>query len=238
MTKDQWEDAGYTQLGGEDKGIWVRSKDRSRFALCKPGPGQPPSTCALREYLASIIGHWIAVKVPRVELDVVGTRPVALSMKAAGTSVDWSQLMGGDDYVELRPTALSRLDGLATIIVLDALLGVGNRPAPPLSHGNHVYVVEESMWYSIDYADAFRPEFDLDYQPEFVERVLKAQAEISRLLCQVETIPDEALQCLLKIAPAEFATADDRKSMLRFILERRHTVRQIVLDWCQARAER
>jgi hypothetical protein len=183
MTLDEWVDAGCPQLGGEDKTLWVRSADGSRLALSKPGPDQPPSNNALHEYLASIIAHWIGVKVPRVELYVLDNRPVALSMKAPGQTIDWSQLMCTDDYIDQRQTALSRLNALANTIVLEAFLGIGNRPGPPKSHGNHVYVVDEQTWYSIDYADAFRENFNVvEHQPQFVEEVLKAPVEIDHVL--------------------------------------------------------
>jgi len=114
----------------------------------KPGSARPGDVRPLREFVASVLGHWLSLPVPRVELLLEETGPVAL-VREIPNYISFSHLRACGFCRPLQAAGYSTQTSLATVIVLDTWVGVGDRPDP---HSNHLYNVKESIWNSIDYA--------------------------------------------------------------------------------------
>lgn len=214
---------------GESGGCW--SVAGALRAFRKPGSPMVGHLGPIREYVASVLGHWLGVAIPHTELDLRGSAPVALLMEVP-RALSYAHLDSCGFCAPKKGDALSAFNAFAGVVVLDALVGVQNRPK---NHGNHVYSLETKAWSSLDYADSFSHDFSQPYQAPFVDAVRARWRPIAaKELVLAANISEDALRRLLSAAPKEFATQGERRQMLRFLLDRQARLEDVLLKWLSA----
>jgi len=119
-------------MTGESGGCW--SVSGAVRAFRKPGTPKAGDLGPMHEYVASILANWLGVAIPRTELDQRSAAPVALLMEVP-RALSYAHLASCGFCASERDSAFRAFDTFAGIIVLDALVGVQNRPE---NHGNHV----------------------------------------------------------------------------------------------------
>ena len=215
---------------GESGGSWCVAGGVRAFR--KPESTKARDLGPMREYIASILSSWLDLPIPRSELHLRRSAPVALLIEVP-RALSYAHVMSCGPCEPVRNDALRALDSLAGIIVLDALVGVRNRP---VLHGNHLYSLETGTWSSIDYAESFDPRFDQPYQPPFVEAVRRSWQRItSKELLRAASIPESAFRELLAAPPPEYASEDEREEMLTFLVGRQPPLEEIIREWLSAR---
>jgi hypothetical protein len=194
----------------------------------KPGNPAPGTPDAFREFVASCLGRWIAVRIPTIELYVFQGGPTALSMMAGQTVLKWSQVIDDPTAASIKPDAVAALASYSNVIVLDALIGAEDR----WNAGNHIYVQERAEWFSIDYSGSFNPNFEAQqYFPEIRNAVQQSTEVVRRAVTAASNIPDEALERLFALPDSVFLAAEPRRSALAFVKERRSRIADIVNGW-------
>ena len=185
----------------------------------------------IREYIASVIGSWLELPIPRTELDLGASAPIARLIEVP-RALSYAHVMWCGHCEPVRGDALRALDALTGVVVLDALVGVRNRPT---LHGNHVYSLETGTWSSLDYAESFDHRFDQPYQGPFVEAVRRNWENITKHgLPRAATIPESSFRRLLAVPPPEYASEDQREEMLTFMTSRQLQLEDILQVWLSA----
>src|SRR5579864_2270854 len=235
---DQWLPSGRSEVGSGNS-RWVVSRRTGLEALLKPGDDRKNRWGAAQEYIASIIGGWLGLRVKRVELAFCWGLPVALCYQV-GTICDGNRAVRHSDDA-IRVLAARELPTIAGVLVLDALINAGSR------HPRHlVFAKDAGQWISLDYSDCFgtppfhdqstgpplignpRAAFGDAYFREFRDVALRREAAIEATCDVAEGIPDGSIEALVGSIPPEFVSANIRAAAISYLKFRRTNIRALI----------
>jgi hypothetical protein len=197
---------------------------------------------AVREVLASHIGRWLGLAVPRVELYQHPELGRCCVSRLAGAGAIMKR-DGFGLFKELRNRAGDALLEYVPIVVLDVLVGVADRT----NRGNHLFVASENRWYGIDYALAFNQgrqitgvgdptaSYEAAYWDGFMTAVALNSAGISDKLREASRITEEAIEGLVALIPESFATDEEKRGTAAFLKRRVSLIEVYTRGWLRAR---
>lgn len=246
LTSEAWTDTGKI-TGTYSQPRWVESA-AGDLGLRKPGRFVVGGLEAARE-VASHIGRRLAVNISTVEL--IATHPdgpCCVSYAIPGPVIPFRQaLFPPFTPANVRAAAAEALPQIGRAIVLDALLGNGDR----LNDGNIVFAEAVGAWYTIDYSLSFnlyqptqvgnaslgfgvQPHLRQTYYPAIIDAVRLSPGDFQATLALAETITDDEIERLFALLPASHASAADAGPMQDFVKSRRSAIRAILRTWCDS----
>ena len=234
LTARIWVDTGEPPKGAE-KVLTLRDDTRQRV-FQKPGTPSSGSPRPIAEYIASVCGRWLGVKVPTVHL-CNSPGPVSLSCSVE-PCIPWAELKQ-KPHDHLFARAVERLADFAGVVVLDLLVRLADEERC-VNHSNHLYSTAEDAWYSIDYAPSLchsKYFGRITYQDELIAAMRSNPQTIAATLRRAQDIPVASFTLLLDSIPSSFPATTPTKYDLIEQLRGQHAVlADVVSAWCRAKS--
>jgi len=243
-TDARWTKTDIPHDGNFSGGAWYVN-ERDELAFKKPGLARPTGSLeAFREAVCSVIATWLDVNVPEIKLWTCPTAgPSSLSLALGPTVRKYAELLAGKRFADIRERALVALEQhVGQMLVFDALVHAEDRN----NHTNYLFVEETCTWHSIDYGLSFASKlvpygigdpqtpYEYRYMDDIRERLRVARRPIRVAREVAGNIPDEAIDRLVGLPPASFASDRERAEAAAFLKDRRSRIEEILDTWGKA----